>query len=109
MATDARVEIGKPVNFDTLVGALKKAAEEVGLTANVEDILRRVYRLGSLSETMEYCGTSVTLLRGEKLAMGLFLYSKEPTDRFAVRLGPMWGDASEQEVSQYLSAVSRQL
>ncbi|MEK6952843.1 MAG: hypothetical protein AABX29_07550 [Nanoarchaeota archaeon] len=109
MSTEARVEIGKPVNFDTLVGALRKAAEEVGWIANVEDIYRRVYRLGSVREIREYCGTSVNLLRGKKPATNLFLYSKEPTDRFAVRLGSMWGDASEREISQYLDIVSRHL
>ena len=105
----SKVSIGKTVDYQTLETALVKAAEEMGWKARVQDEFRKNYRLGSVQEVQDYDDTQV-FLRGRLFpAMRVTVDSKEPTDRFYVSTGFMYGVASEGRVQEYLSAVSRNL
>lgn len=118
------VDIGKTVEYQTLETALVKAANEVGLKAEVEDNFDVSYRLGSGKENRTYSGTSIDLIRELRLraggiplpfikresrAMFVRVRHKNPTDTFTVFVGGQLGDASDEEVQKYLGAVSKYL
>jgi len=108
MITSKKVEIGRVVHYSDLEKALRKAAEKVGWTAEVRDIYKQGYRLGSVQETEEYDHTEVTL-RGRVFPIAqVNIYGKGDLTYFFVSRAGRSGRASKR-IQQYLSAVSKHL
>ena len=97
------VDLGKRVSKTELDTALSSAAKELGYDINFNDVYRDGYQLGSVREIRNYSKTEVSLAKGLKglsidyYGSGLIFYI-EPR-----------GFVSEEEIQQYLNAVSKHL
>ena len=104
-----KVEIGRFVPYHELEKALVASAKEMGWKVKVEDNFRREYDLQSNREIRVYESTDISIRGRLFSAMKIYLLDKNPRDVFFVHEGFPFGYASEEEVTKYLSAVSRNL
>ncbi len=101
------VALGRTVSKAELEAALSSAAKELGYSINVNDVYKKGYELGSGRETSTYRWTDANLRKGFfQHGLEVTFYCPDVTHSFSIRPE---GFGSEEEIKQYLSAVSNYL
>ncbi len=103
------VKLQQSVPCSILEKALFKAAEEIGWKAKIEDNFIEEYQLGSVKENQVYESTKIILKGLISKKMSVSFNKKGPMNYFFIQTGYTHGNASKNEVKEYLSVVSKNL
>ena len=105
-----KVDLEKPVPYDSLETALKKAAKDMKWGVNIKDTYEKRYQLGSVKKVERHWSTEIKVKKFGLPMLKISVYDKDHPERFYIRAGLWWNTlAPKKKVMQYLSLVSQYL
>lgn len=107
------VDLPRSVAGEDLISACLSAAEDFGWEGSSKDIYRKSYSLGSVHEHQDYKETTISIkgrfgfLKRRLPAVEIEgIHRGQKQNMFFIQTGGFFGNASEDQVKDYLSKVS---
>ncbi|MBW3001499.1 hypothetical protein KY341_06525, partial [Candidatus Woesearchaeota archaeon] len=86
-----KVDLEKPVPYDSLETALKKAAKDMKWGVNIKDTYEKRYQLGSVKKVERHWSTEIKVKKFGLPMLKISVYDKDHPERFYIRAGFLEG------------------